>query len=58
LTTLIERSCEARDDLSATFSAIIAGKRADTMAEVTFFYSILCTALDPRLAARTEINAC
>ena len=38
LTTFIERSFETRNNiLSATFSTIIAGKRADTTVEVTFF---------------------
>jgi hypothetical protein len=35
-------------------STIIAGKRADTMAEVTFFN--LCTATDPR-ALRLEVQS-
>jgi hypothetical protein len=42
--------------LSATFSTIIAGKRADTMAEVTFF--ILCTESSRALRLTTERNAC
>jgi hypothetical protein len=45
----------ARDYLSATFSAIIAGKRADTMAEVTFFiqFSALLSIRASRLEPKT-----